>query len=134
MTIKEFEIHLDLIRKLRSEGGCPWDRAQTIESLRSDLMSEAEEVERAINKEDFDNLKEELGDLIWSIALITQIAEENELFAMKDVLNDVNEKIVRRHPHVFGDLKVQSADEALKLFYKMKAKEKRGKKNKDLVI
>jgi MazG family protein len=133
MTVKEFETHLDLIRRLRSEEGCPWDRAQTIESLKNDLMSEAEEVEMAINKEDFDNLKEELGDLIWSIVLITQIAEEKGLFTMKDVLNDVNEKIIRRHPHVFGDLKVQSADEALKLFYKMKANEKTGK-TKDLVI
>jgi uncharacterized protein YabN with tetrapyrrole methylase and pyrophosphatase domain len=125
MTGEEFENHLYLIRRLRSEEGCPWDRAQTIESLLGDLMSETEEVKMAINKEDFENLKEELGDLIWSIALMIQIAEEKGLFSMVEVLMDVNEKIVRRHPHVFGKEKAQNADEALKFFHAAKMKEKK---------
>jgi tetrapyrrole methylase family protein/MazG family protein len=123
--MKNFDKLLQLIEKLRSENGCPWDREQTIKSLKADLLSEVDEVAEAIDKEDYENLKEEIGDLIWSAALITQVAKEEKLFDMEDVLKTVNEKIVRRHPHVFGDKKAKDADEAKKIFNEAKNNEKK---------
>ena len=123
--MKKFDKFLELLEKLRSNNGCPWDRKQTIKSLRSDLLSEAEEVVEAIERGDYENLKEEIGDLLWAAALITQIAKEKKLFDMNDVLEAVNEKIVRRHPHVFGGKKAKNAEEAKRLFYEAKANEKK---------
>jgi len=125
IDMKNFDKLLELIEKLRSESGCPWDREQTIKSLREDLMSEAKEVAEAIDKDDYENLKEEIGDLIWSAALITQIAKEEKLFDMDDVLKTVNEKMVRRHPHVFGDKKAKDGKEAKKFFNEVKNNEKK---------
>lgn len=126
MTImRKFDRLLQLIERLRSEAGCPWDREQTISSLKADLLSEAEEVAQAIDTEDYENLKEEIGDLIWAAALITQIAHEEEHFDMDDVLRQVNEKMVRRHPHVFGDVTATNAQEAKRIFYDVKKGEKK---------
>ena len=122
--MKEFDKFLQLIEKLRSDEGCPWDREQTITSLKIDLIEEVKEVIEAIDKEDYENLKEELGDVIWVVALLTQIAKENTMFEMKDVLLNVMKKIKHRHPHVFGDLKAVNSDEAKKFFYEAKMKEK----------
>jgi len=123
--MEKFDKFLELIEKLRSEEGCPWDKEQTIKSMRTDMMSEAKEVAEAIEKGDYENLKEEIGDLIWSAALITQIAKEDGLFDMDEVLEIVNKKMVRRHPHVFGDKKAKTAEEARKFFYEVKDNEKK---------
>ncbi len=123
--MKEFDQFLQLIEKLRSDEGCPWDREQTISSMKAELMDETKEVVEAIDKKDYENLKEELGDLIWITALLTQIAKEDELFEMKDVLQNVSQKIRHRHPHVFGIAKAANSDEAKKLFYEAKIKEKK---------
>jgi tetrapyrrole methylase family protein/MazG family protein len=124
-TIKSFDTFLRLIEKLRSENGCPWDRVQTIKSLKNELQSEAEEVMEAITDENYNNLKEELGDLFWVVALITQIAEDDGFFDMNDVLNGVIAKMVRRHPHVFGDDKASNAQEAKRIYYSAKRAERR---------
>ena len=124
MEMKEFDRFLQWIEKLRSDEGCPWDREQTITSLKTNLIDEVKEVIEAIDKEDYDNLKEEIGDLIWVVSLLTQIAKENEMFKMKDVLLNVMKKIKHRHPHVFGDLKAVNSDDAKKFFYEAKIREK----------
>lgn len=130
---KEFDKLVGLMEILRSKKGCPWDRKQTIKSLKKDLMSEAREVSLAIDKGDYENLKEELGDLLWVIIFISDIAKGKKLFGIGDVMREVKEKMVRRHPYVFGGKKVKTAAEARKLFNNVKAKDKavakkRGKK------
>ncbi len=122
--MKEFDKFLEIIEKLRSKDGCPWDREQTIKSLKADLEDEYQEVMEAIDKEDYENLKEEIGDLIWTLSLITQIAKEEKLFDMEDVMETVIEKMIRRHPHVFGNAKAENAEDALRIFNEAKANEK----------
>jgi uncharacterized protein YabN with tetrapyrrole methylase and pyrophosphatase domain len=112
------------MERLRGESGCPWDREQTISSLKSILVGEVREVERAIAANDHTNLKEELGDLLWSILLISQIAKEGGFFDIEAVLSDLEKKIIRRHPHVFGGLRARTAKEAKRLFYEAKRKER----------
>lgn len=119
-----FDKLVDLVKYLRSENGCIWDKEQTISSLKEDVLSEADELREAINNEDYENIKEEIGDLIWGLVLMTQIAEEDDLFNIHDVLNDVNDKVIRRHPHVFGDVKATTPEEAHKAFLDAKMKEK----------
>jgi tetrapyrrole methylase family protein/MazG family protein len=122
-----FEDIIRLIEHLRSPKGCPWDREQTIKTLKNDLLGEAKEVAEAIDKDDNENLKEELGDLMWSIIIIAQIAKEQNLFDITDILELTKEKIKRRHPHVFGDKKANNVEEALKIFNEVKEKEKNQK-------
>ena len=123
--IKGFEKLVELVKHLRSENGCPWDRKQTIESLEEDVLSEADELREAIEKGDYENIKEEIGDLIWGLVLMTQVAKEDGKFDLEDVFKDVNDKIVRRHPHVFGTAKAETAEDALKAFNEAKANEKK---------
>ena len=123
--MKKFDKFLEIIEKLRSKDGCPWDREQTIKSLKADLEDEYQEVMDAIDKEDYENLKEEIGDLIWTLSLITQIAKEEKLFDMEDVMDTVIAKMIRRHPHVFGDAKAENAEDALRIFNEVKANEKK---------
>jgi len=123
-ALKEFEEIVELMDKLRSKNGCPWDREQTMDTMKTNLMNEAEEVKEAIEKKDYKNLKEELGDLFWAIVFISQIAKEDRLFDIGDVLKSLRKKMVRRHPHVFGDLKAHTPEDAKKIFYSIKQKEK----------
>lgn len=98
-----FEDFREIIRILRSEQGCPWDRAQTHESLRSCMIEEAYEAVSAVNKGDKENLCEELGDVLLQVMLHSQIAKEEGSFTLDDVIQGISEKMIRRHPHVFGD-------------------------------
>jgi len=127
--MKLFDEVVGLIRILRSERGCPWDRAQTITSMKDDLREEMEEVIQAIEMGDMDNLCEELGDTLWSILLTVEIATDNGLFTLEDVLSRVKNKIINRHPHVFGDKVARTPEDALKLFYEAKKQEKEMKEN-----
>jgi ornithine cyclodeaminase/alanine dehydrogenase len=120
----KFEKLFELIEQLRGEQGCPWDREQTITSLKNDVLSEVHEVVKAIDNEDHENLKEEIGDLIWVTAMITQIAKERGHFDMDDVLKNVMRKMIRRHPHVFDDAKATTADETKRMFNTVKRREK----------
>lgn len=123
-----YEDFLEIIAQLRAPGGCPWDQKQTHESLRECLLEESQEVIDAINNKDDDNLCEELGDVLLQVVMHAQIAAEENRFTMADVVQCVSEKMVRRHPHVFGDIKVNSVEEGLDLWNAIKQQEKENKK------
>lgn len=97
-----FKDFVDIIRTLRSENGCPWDREQTHESLKPCMIEECYEVIEAINNKDSSNLREELGDVLLQVVMHAVIAEEMGEFTIADVIQDISEKMIRRHPHVFG--------------------------------
>lgn len=111
------------VAHLRAPGGCPWDRKQTHRSLRQSLQEEAYEVLDALDRDNIDDLVEELGDLLLVVLMQVQIGSELGEFRMSDVIHHVNAKIVRRHPHVFGDLIVDGVDEVLYNWEEIKQKE-----------
>ena len=106
-----YEELVGIIAELRSDHGCPWDKAQTHESLIPCLRDECEEVVQAIEKKDGENLCEELGDVLLQVLMHAQIAKEEGMFTIEDVVNGLAEKMVRRHPHVFGDEEYGSAEQ-----------------------
>src|SRR5574341_1234800 len=110
MTVAEkFSRLVEIMVKLRSPDGCPWDREQTHQSLRQYLLEETYEVLETIDQEKYDELRQELGDLLLQVIFHAQIAGEAGRFTITDVIENISEKLIRRHPHVFGDLKVNSA-------------------------
>jgi len=123
-----YEDFLQIIETLRSENGCPWDREQTHMSLRPCMMEEAAEVMAGIRiydrTGDYENLREELGDLLLQVVMHAQIAKEEGIFTMEDVVQEVAEKMVRRHPHVFGDVEVNGSGQVLENWEEIKKKEK----------
>lgn len=114
----------EIIAELRSEHGCPWDKEQTHESLKVCLKEESEEVFQAVDNHDMDNLCEELGDVLLQVLLHSQIAEESGDFTIDDVIHGLCEKMIRRHPHVFGNVKVSTPEESLALWNEIKKQEK----------
>ena len=121
---KLFTEMMNIITKLRGPEGCLWDRKQTLESLTTNILEEAKEISEAVKSQDIDNLREELGDLLMVIFMEIEIAREKGLFSYSEVLTGAIDKFVRRHPHVFGDLKVNTPEEALAAWKKMKEEEK----------
>ena len=119
-----FEDLKQIMKTLRAEDGCPWDREQTFESLRKYMREEAEEAVQAVDKNDMENLCEELGDVLFQVMLNSQIAKEKGLFSIDDVISGICEKMVRRHPWVFGDAKINSAEEGEALWTRIKMQEK----------
>ena len=128
--MEKFDEFVATIAALRSENGCPWDRKQTHDSLKECLVEETGEVLEAIDKKDDANLCEELGDVLLQVVMHAQIAAEEGRFTIEDVISGVNEKMIRRHPHVFGDIKVSSVEEGLDLWEQIKQKEKEAKSGK----
>ena len=126
-----YEDFLEIIKTLRSENGCPWDREQTHSSLRPCMTEEAAEVVASIRIYDrtgnFENLIEELGDVLLQVVMHACIAQEEGLFTMEDVVNEVAEKMIRRHPHVFGEVKADTSDQVLQNWDEIKKEEKAGK-------
>lgn len=120
-----FDEFLRIIRRLRGEEGCPWDREQTHESLRQCLIEECYEVIEAINNKDSQNLCEELGDVLLQVVMHSAIAEENNDFTIEDVITEESKKMIRRHPHVFGDLDVESSEQVLRNWEDIKSLEKK---------
>ncbi len=114
----------DIVHRLRSPGGCPWDREQTHQSLRRNLLEECYEALEALDAGDPAGLAEELGDVIVQIAFHCQIAEENGTFTQADMFRHICEKLVRRHPHVFGDVKVKDAREVERNWEETKRQER----------
>lgn len=112
-----------VVERLRSPGGCPWDREQTHKSLRATMLEEAYEVLEAIDEGSVSKLKEELGDVLLQVVMQSTIAEEAGEFTLGDVAEGVREKLVRRHPHVFGDVVVSGASEVVRNWEAMKAEE-----------
>jgi tetrapyrrole methylase family protein/MazG family protein len=121
-----FESFAEVVAHLRAPNGCPWDKEQTHESLRKHLLEEAYEAISAIDSGDFAHMREEFGDLLLQIVLQAQIANEERQFNVNEVIRGIHAKIVRRHPHVFGDLKLDGVDEVLANWEKLKEQE-RGK-------
>jgi tetrapyrrole methylase family protein/MazG family protein len=119
-----FEAFLEVVAHLRALDGCPWDREQTHRSLRGDLLEETYEVLTAIDADDVDSMREELGDLLLLILLQTQIASDEGEFTIADVLSGIHTKIVRRHPHVFGDFQVKDQQHLLQNWERLKAQER----------
>lgn len=125
---------IQLIAQLRNpNGGCPWDLKQTYQSMIPCLTEETYEVIEAIEKQNMANLKEELGDLLLQVVFFSQLATEDKHFTFQDVLNEVAEKIVRRHPHVFGDKSANNEQEALQNWNAMKAQENQSKGNQSIL-
>jgi len=123
--IHSFKKLVDIAQLLRGPKGCPWDQSKTLPELQKDFMEEADEVKEALEKKDWPNLKEEMGDILFNIVLMAVIAEEQGLFTMKDVLDDIQDKIVRRHTWVFGDDKASTPEEAIAIWNKNKEKERK---------
>ena len=121
----DFSDLTEIINILRSPGGCPWDIKQTHESLKECLVEESGEVISAIDSHDDENLCEELGDLLLQVVMHAQIAAEEERFTIDDVIQGVSEKMIRRHPHVFGDVSVTDDRESLDLWEQIKEQEKK---------
>jgi len=116
---------IEIVAKLRSpDGGCPWDLAQTPESLTPYVIEEAYEVVDAIRSGDKSAIAEELGDLLLQVVLQAQIASESNQFSLTEIANSITEKLIRRHPHVFGDIQVSSIDEVHQNWEQIKAAEK----------
>jgi tetrapyrrole methylase family protein/MazG family protein len=105
---------IKIMEILRSESGCPWDREQNHKSIRKDFIEEVYEAVEAIDIDDTELLKEELGDVLLQVVFHSQIESENNSFTFDDVVNDVCQKLIVRHPHVFGNIKVSDSDEVLK--------------------
>lgn len=118
---------VEIMEKLRSPKGCPWDKAQKREDLKPYLLEETYEVLDAIDKKSDEKLKEELGDLLLQIVFHAQISKEEKKFDIDDVCKEINEKLIRRHPHVFSNIKAKTPDVVLKNWEKIKKSEKRGK-------
>ncbi len=127
----KFEEFEQIIAKLRAPGGCPWDREQTHASLKKPCIEEAAEVICGINILDQtgnpENLKEELGDLLMQVVMHARIAEEEGYFTMDDVIQGIVDKMIRRHPHVFGEATVSGSGEVLTKWDEIKKEEKAGK-------
>lgn len=120
-----FDAFVDTIAALRAPDGCPWDREQTHESIAKNMIEEAYEAVDAIEANDIPHMREELGDVLLQVVLQSQIAEESGEFTIDDVCGEVNEKIIRRHPHVFGEQKADGlgASEVLDIWDKVKLDE-----------
>src|ERR1035437_9034207 len=109
MLEDKFTEFVGIVKRLRVE--CPWDREQTHDSIKANTLEEAYEVVESIDNKDYNELKKELGDLFLHVLFHSQIAEDNNEFVLEDVIDAINEKLIRRHPHVFGDASVTSADD-----------------------
>lgn len=119
-----FDDFIEIIARLRAKDGCPWDREQTHESLKENMLEEAYEAVDAINNNDMNNLKEELGDCLLQIALHSQIAKEEEIFTIDDVIDAISRKMILRHEHIFSDVVLNTTKDVLNNWEKIKKVEK----------
>lgn len=121
---EQFQTLVDIVARLRGPNGCPWDKEQTQKSLTQYHIEEAFELVEAIESGNQHEIKEELGDFLFQVILQAQVAKDESHFDIADVLENLNEKMVRRHPHVFGDIKAENSEEVWKNWEKLKAAEK----------
>jgi len=128
-----FEKLYETVGRLRGPGGCPWDIEQTPLSLRGDLIEETYECIEAIDEGDAAHIKEELGDVFLLVTMLSYMHEQDGKFTVADVLEGLAEKLIRRHPHVFGDVKVKDSGEVLENWAKIKV-EQEGRKPKDSIL
>jgi len=128
--LKEFEKLVDIMARLRSKNGCAWDKEQTHETLVKHLLEESNEVKLAVKKKDLENLEEELGDVLLQVIFHAQIAQEKKEFDLAGIISTLNKKLIRRHPHIFGNYKVKNTKDIIEMWDKIKAKEKSDKKKR----
>lgn len=124
---------VEIMATLRSPEGCPWDLEQTTDSLKPYLIEETYEVLEALEEKDWPAFKDELGDLLLQVVFHAQLMSETGTFTIDDVAQAIADKLVRRHPHVFGDVKVKDADEVAQNWVKIKAQEKKGKADESIL-
>ena len=122
---QQFSSLREIIKTLRGPNGCPWDQKQTHQSLKKNLVEETQELLEALDGEDVEHIIEELGDILLQVMLHAQIGEEEGLFSIDDVIRGLTEKLIRRHPHVFGDIKAKSPEEALAIWNEAKKNEQK---------
>ena len=126
-TGERFERAVAIMARLRGEGGCPWDREQTFDSIKPYTLEETYEVLEAIDKRDWEELPGELGDLLLQVLFYAQMANDDGRFSIDEVLDRLSTKLVSRHPHVFGDVKAETSSEVLRNWEALKAEEKKQK-------
>jgi MazG family protein len=124
-TGERFERAVSIMARLRGPGGCPWDREQTFDSIKPYTLEEAYEVLEAIDNRDWDELRGELGDLLLQVLFCSQMADEGKQFSIDDVLDRLSNKLVDRHPHVFGDVTAETSADVLRNWEALKAEEKK---------
>lgn len=131
--MKNFNELVSIIERLLAPDGCPWDREQTLSSMRSSLLEETSEVIEAINLNEPEKIEEELGDLFFNVVFLCKLAEKEHLFTLEEVMAHISAKLIRRHPHIFGDAKVKSSEEVLKQWEEIKKVEKGNQAQKHLL-
>jgi tetrapyrrole methylase family protein/MazG family protein len=124
---------VQIMQRLRAPGGCPWDREQNHASIKPYLIEEAYEVAEAIDDNDFDELRKELGDLLLQVVFHAQMAQEAGRFGIEDVVRGINEKMTRRHPHVFADTEVSGSEEVLRNWARIKSEERKDRPDNSVV-
>ena len=124
-TGERFERAVSIMARLRGPGGCPWDREQTFDSIKPYTLEETYEVLEAIDNRDWDELSSELGDLLLQVLFYAQMAQEEDTFSIDQVLDRLSQKLVDRHPHVFGDVKAETSSDVLRNWEALKAEEKK---------
>jgi MazG family protein len=124
-TGERFERAVSIMARLRGPGGCPWDREQTFDSIKPYTLEETYEVLEAIDNRDWDELSSELGDLLLQVLFYAQMAHEENTFSIDQVLDRLSQKLVDRHPHVFGDVKAETSSDVLRNWEALKAEEKK---------
>lgn len=129
----EFDKLLSVMKELRGPEGCPWDKKQDFYSLKPYIIEEAYEVVEALEEKDMKSLKEELGDLLLQIVFQAQIGKENNVFDINDVIEGIRKKLIRRHPHVFGNKRIESVNQVKKTWEEIKSKERSNNKEESLL-
>ena len=125
---EKFQKLVETMARLRAPGGCPWDREQTFDSIKPYTLEETYEVLDAIDRRDWSELAEELGDFLLQAVFYAQMASEEKLFEIGDALDAINRKLIRRHPHVFGEQSAHTGDDVKRIWGQVKAAEKKRSK------
>jgi MazG family protein len=131
---EKFQRLIEIMARLRAPGGCPWDRDQTFDTIKPYTLEETYEVLDAIDRRDWSDLSEELGDFMLQAVFYAQMASEESLFTIEDSLEAINQKLVRRHPHIFGDHSAETPDDVKKIWGEVKAAEKKDKGKPDSIL
>jgi len=131
---EKFQFLVDLMARLRAPNGCPWDREQTFDTIKPYLLEETYEVMDAVDARDWPELAGELGDLLLQAVFFSQMASEENLFRIDDALDSITQKLIRRHPHVFGNETAKTEGDVLKRWSEIKAEEKRTKGEADTTL
>lgn len=127
--MKAFDQLVEIAETLQGPKGCPWDQKQTFQTLRPHILEEVHELLDSIDEEDFKGMVEELGDILFQILFFAKLGEKTKKFSLQEIIEGISEKAIRRHPHVFGDLKVESPEEVMHNWERIKKEEKKDRKS-----